>query len=425
MSTTSPKSRKRNVPFTVITDRIEHDPAHHLAGLWPQTPLGRLTPVGERSRSPSFRPNAPAYSTVSPFLKWAVIPTEALKILVVPVILYLNWELVAPWMGKSLEPIVSPYLGHYPVTDSSRNPFQVFFLLSHYVPTSAPDDPRYQKGYYDLTFIAYYIVFWSMVRQVITINICRPIARYFGIRKAAKLERFGEQGYAMIYFLVMGYWGYRIMGQLPTFWYRTEYFFIDYPHWDMKPELKRYYLMQMAYWCQQFLILVLGLEKPRKDYAELVAHHFVTIWLVGWSYLVNLTLIGNAVYMSMDIPDSSLALSKLLNYMQKDRAKTIAFALLIVLWTYFRHILNLVILWSVWFDFELIPETSRVWDPAAGYWMPAWMRYQIFIPIALLQALNLFWYYLIMRILVRTLLYSKLDDERSDDEDDGEGDKED
>ncbi len=56
----------------------------------------------------------------------------------------------------------------------------------------------------------------------------------------------------------------------------------DYPHWDMKPELKRYYLMQMAYWCQQFLVLVLGLEKPRKDYAELVAHHFVTIWLVGY-----------------------------------------------------------------------------------------------------------------------------------------------
>ncbi len=55
----------------------------------------------------------------------------------------------------------------------------------------------------------------------------------------------------------------------------------DYPHWDMKPELKRYYLMQAAYWVQQLLVLVLGLEKPRKDYNELVAHHIVTLWLVG------------------------------------------------------------------------------------------------------------------------------------------------
>lgn len=56
----------------------------------------------------------------------------------------------------------------------------------------------------------------------------------------------------------------------------------DYPHWEMKPLLKRYYLMQCAYWCQQFIVLVLGLEKPRKDYWELVAHHIVTLWLVGY-----------------------------------------------------------------------------------------------------------------------------------------------
>ena len=49
----------------------------------------------------------------------------------------------------------------------------------------------------------------------------------------------------------------------------------------MKPELKAYYLVQAAYWCQQLIVMLLGLEKPRKDYYELVAHHFVTLWLVG------------------------------------------------------------------------------------------------------------------------------------------------
>ena len=49
----------------------------------------------------------------------------------------------------------------------------------------------------------------------------------------------------------------------------------------MTPELKRYYLMQASYWCQQLMVLVFRLEKPRKDYKELVAHHFVTLWLVG------------------------------------------------------------------------------------------------------------------------------------------------
>jgi very-long-chain ceramide synthase len=68
------------------------------------------------------------------------------------------------------------------------------------------------------------------------------------------------------------------------------------------------------------------------------------------------------------------------------------------------------------------------------------MRYQIFFPIACLQALNLFWYYLILRIAVRWVyiflwkltgayrqLYCRaltagVDDVRSEDEDDGDDD---
>ncbi|EEB94864.1 hypothetical protein MPER_06257, partial [Moniliophthora perniciosa FA553] len=92
--------------------------------------------------------------------------------------------------------------------------------------SSPPEDPRYAKSYFDLLFVAYHVVFFSFVRQVITINLCRPLAKRFGIRKETKLDRFGEQGYAVVYFLVMGAWGYRIMKQLPTFWYRTEYFWI-------------------------------------------------------------------------------------------------------------------------------------------------------------------------------------------------------
>jgi len=47
--------------------------------------------------------------------------------------------------------------------------------------------------------------------------------------------------------------------------------------------------------------------------------------------------------------------SKLLNYMQREVAKVFAFAGLVVAWTYFRIYLNLNILWSVWFEFDLIP----------------------------------------------------------------------
>jgi len=51
----------------------------------------------------------------------------------------------------------------------------------------------------------------------------------------------------------------------------------------MTPELKRFYLMQASYWCQQLIVLVFRLEKPRKDFRELVAHHIVTLWLIGFA----------------------------------------------------------------------------------------------------------------------------------------------
>jgi very-long-chain ceramide synthase len=380
---------------------IEKDPAHHLTGPFlPQTPVGSLTP--QREISPDVRLRREE-RRVKPSLRWVVEPVSSLKVLLVPLILYANWELVS-----SLIPL---YIS---------NPFAHVFLLSHRVPSSSEEDPRYQKGWFDLLFIAYYVVFWSLIRQSLTIYVFKPFARSSGIKKEHKLDRFGEQAYAVVYFGIMGAWGFRIMGQLPTWWYKTEAFWIDYPHWDMKPQLKRYYLMQMAYWIQQLLVLVLGLEKPRKDYYELVAHHIVTIWLVGWSYLINLTLIGNAVYMSMDIPDIFLALAKVLNYLRAERAKVAAFAVLIVTWTYFRHILNFYILYSVWFEYDLIPDSSKVWIWENGTYLNWWMKYQVFTPLLLLQLLNAFWYYLILRILVRAVTTSEVDDVRSEDEGDGE-----
>lgn len=119
-----------------------------------------------------------------------LLPASALKLLLIPVVLWANWELLAPFVDKDLP-----------------NPFASLIFISHRVPDSSPEDPRYQKGYLDLVFILYYIVFWSLVRQSITLYIARPLARYFGIKKVAKIDRFGEQAYAVAYFGFNGLWG--------------------------------------------------------------------------------------------------------------------------------------------------------------------------------------------------------------------------
>lgn len=115
---------------------------------------------------------------------------SSFKLLMIPIILWANWELLAPFVAKGVP-----------------NPFAPLIFISHKIPDSPPDDPRYRKGYSDLLFIAYYIIVWSWFRQVLTLDILRPIAKWYRIRKEAKLARFGEQGHAMVYFAIMGAWG--------------------------------------------------------------------------------------------------------------------------------------------------------------------------------------------------------------------------
>ena len=110
----------------------------------------------------------------------------------------------------------------------SPSPFSPLFFISHPTPSPTDDssDPRYRKGWFDLIFLAYHVVFFSFVRQTVIYRICYPIAQYFGIRKEGKLARFGEQGYAIVYFSFFGAWGLRIMSHLPTWWYNCQHFWI-------------------------------------------------------------------------------------------------------------------------------------------------------------------------------------------------------
>jgi acyl-CoA-dependent ceramide synthase len=60
-----------------------------------------------------------------------------------------------------------------------------------------------------------------------------------------------------------------------------------------------------------------------------------------------------------------------------------------------------------------------------GLWMPWWFRWLMFVPLIMLQGLNLFWYNLILKVLWRGIVSREVDDSRSDDEDAAEDEKDD
>ncbi|KAL8277686.1 hypothetical protein RQP46_009959 [Phenoliferia psychrophenolica] len=300
--------------------------------------------------------------------RWTTNPATSLKLIVFTVLAWASLQLVLP--------------------EGTTNPLSHALFISYPLPET-PNDAgasRYGKGVLDIAFLAFYIVVWSFIRQGVTEYLLRPLAAWAGLKSDAKQARFMEQGYAIVYFMMTSSLGLYVMTKNGSWFYNTKAYWIDYPHWRMRGEAKYYYLLQArlllvlvgsqlrtnlsmkqaAYWLQQILVLGLRLEKPRSDYYQLIIHHIVTLWLIGWSYAINLTVIGNSVFISMDIPDIFLAASKCLNYVGLQHTSEVSFVALLLVWTYMRHYLNCVILWSVWTEFDLIPAFYRTWTETPG-----------------------------------------------------------
>ena len=85
------------------------------------------------------------------------------------------------------------------------------------------------------------------------------------------------------------------------YWLNLKELWTDFPTRSMTGLLKWYYLVQLAFWLQQ--IVVVNIEERRKDHWQMFTHHVVTCLLVSGSYGIYQTKVGNVVLCAMDIVD--------------------------------------------------------------------------------------------------------------------------
>lgn len=87
-----------------------------------------------------------------------------------------------------------------------------------------------------------------------------------------------------------------------------------------------------------------------------------------------------------------------------------------------RHFLNLKILWAILTEFHTVGPFELNWETQQyKCWISQWITFSL---LAALQALNIFWLFLILRIAKRYVFASSLADERSEDEADEEEEEE-
>ncbi|CAG8670855.1 8398_t:CDS:2 [Funneliformis mosseae] len=282
-----------------------------------------------------------------------------------------------------------------------------FFLLQH-------EDPKtglYKKGRDDVYFVFTWVVLFTSLRAATMKYLLSPIAKLCGIKKNTQQIRFAEQGWSFLYYSIFWTLGMYVMSKSP-YWFDTTYFWKGYPHIEMSGLFKWYYLVQLAFWIQQ--VFVINIEKRRKDFVEMVAHHAITISLIYFSYLMNFTRIGNAVLCTMDFVDLILPFAKMLKYCGFNVVCDYVFGFFMLSWVVTRHYFYGCIIYSTWTEPQQLIEFK--WAPEEEYYVTENSMGFFLTLFLFLQALIYFWFYLICRVAYRVIKGDNAHDNRSDSE---------
>jgi len=207
---------------------------------------------------------------------------------------------------------------------------------------------------------------------------------------------------------------------------------------------KWYTLVQYAFWLQQ--IMVINIEKKRKDYWQMFTHHIVTTLLIFTSYGYHQTKVANLIFCIMDIIDVVLAVAKCLKYVGHDTLSDIMFGLFMLVWLATRHIMFMIMCWSVYADilktiaygcysgrngaingpfpppnrFAHLFEPFR--DPEGVVCWNDKIKWGFLSALLFLECIMLMWFYMIVQVALKVVRGGQADDVRSDDE--GEEEKE-
>ncbi|KAF9204213.1 sphingosine N-acyltransferase lag1 [Haplosporangium sp. Z 27] len=316
---------------------------------------------------------------------------------------------------------LTPKAGRYDLSESWSSMAMVLqYQVINVNETTGERQVLYGKGWNDVYMIFLWFMIWTAVREAAMSYVFIPLGRYFevggpisktkltsnsnvaqgeGSKAQAKLrsQEYVREGKLL-----------RFAEQDTTFYWR------DYPKIQLDATMKWYYLIQLAFWIQQLALAILGIEKRRKDFLEFMIHHIITCLLVGFSYGLNCTSVGHAIFCAMDFSDIVLAACKMLKYMRKDRLADVGFVFFVFTWILSRHYYYGIIVWSV---FTEIRTYARVgWDPSQGMYLTENVVRGFEFLLLSLYILLLFWLFMIMRIVVKVLHGENSQDVRSDDE---------
>ncbi|XP_061094726.1 ceramide synthase 4a [Conger conger] len=224
-------------------------------------------------------------------------------------------------------------------------------------------------------------------------------------------KKFCEACWRFVFYLVAFLAGLASLIDKPWFWDSKECW-TGYPHQAISRAQYWYYAAELGfYWS---LLLCISVDVKRKDFKEQIIHHIATIFLIGLSYCGNYVRVGTLVMLVHDSSDFLMESAKMVNYAGWRKTCDTLFVAFAAVFLVTRLVV---------FPFKVIHSTlfsfRDSFDPFFGYYFFNGL-------LLVLQALHIFWAWLIIRMIYKFVFKGKVErDERSDEESEVEEEDED
>ncbi|XP_051552947.1 ceramide synthase 2-like [Myxocyprinus asiaticus] len=224
--------------------------------------------------------------------------------------------------------------------------------------------------------------------------------------RPSNIKKFCEASWRFVFYLVAFTAGLASLINTSWFWEQRDCW-RGYPQQPVQDVHYWYYMLELGfYWS---LLLCVSVDVKRKDFKEQIVHHFATIFLLGFSYCSNYIRVGTLVMLVHDSSDFLLESAKMLHYAGWKKTCDSLFVIFAVVFLVTR-----LVVFPSKIIYTTLVLSMEMFEPFMGY-------YFFNVLLLVLQALHIYWAYLIFRMIYKFLLLGKLDkDERSDVETDPE-----
>jgi len=303
------------------------------------------------------------------------------------------------------------------------------------------EEPVFRR---DMCMILYFTVLYFCCAWTLRLIILRPIARLSlsvsgDNRKLEKRTDKSVQSFLeAIEYGLFSYMGYTIIMQHDWVWPSHQWFgpkTHDGPGSQTSLKFQRksfscFYMFYVARYSSN-LFSVIVVEKHRKDFVQMVAHHICTMILVLGSYFGGYGRIGSMIMLCMDPADVPLHIAKVIKYMAVDSKEKVVnptlqvicdimFVIFMLVFTFTRLVVFGYLSYSGTF------ESAARWGgqemSTGGIYIGMKEHFDTNVWVCLcalyvLYGLQVFWKSLIAKVLLRILAGGIADDIRESDSD--------